>query len=420
MNQSQPQVFLSFGIAIAIGFLVGLQREFAKGLERRTIPAGERTFALMGLIGWLAAMAAHELEAPLAFFGVLLLFGIFTVASYLVSSQRGHVGLTTEMAELVTFLAGALCYWDYLILAAAIGIITTALLSLKIETDRFVQTLTRKDIFAALQFAVISAVILPVLPNQSFFPPPFDVLNPFKIWLMVVFISGISFLGYVAIKIVGTERGIGLTGFLGGVASSTAVTLSFSERSSRKPELSKAFAFAMMLAWTVMFSRVIIEVGVLSSELLKMIWVPIAAAGLTGLIYVIFLFYSHRKTESADVQIANPFDLGAAIKFGLIYGLTLLISRTAQVYFGDTGILLSSFVSGLADVDAIALSVTELSNTGGLSMTTASRSIVIATMANTLSKGGIALVSGSVALRKALWPGIILMLVVGISLAFLL
>jgi uncharacterized membrane protein (DUF4010 family) len=418
MNQSQ--LFLRFGIAIAIGFMVGLQREFAKGIDRRTIPAGERTFALMGLIGWLGAMAADQLNASLAFFGVLLLFGVFTVSSYLVNSRRGHVGLTTEMAELITFLAGALCYWNYLILAAAIGIITTALLSLKIETDRFVRALTRKDIFAALQFAVISAVILPVLPNKSFLLPPLDVLNPYKIWLMVVFISGISFLGYVAIKVVGTEQGIGLTGFLGGIASSTAVTLSFSERSSHRPELSKAFAFAIMLAWSVMFSRVLIEVGVLHMALLKLIWIPISATGLTGLIYVVFLFFSHRQAEAADVKMTNPFDLGAAIKFGLIYGLVLLISRSAQVYFGDTGFLISSFISGLADVDAVALSVAELSNSGGLGMTTASRAVVIAAMANTLSKGGIALASGSAALRKALWPGIVLMLVVGISLTFIL
>ncbi len=417
---NQTQLFLRFGIAIAIGFMVGLQREFAKGIDRRTIPAGERTFALMGLIGWLAAMAADQLNASLAFFGVLLLFGVFTASSYLVNSRRGHVGLTTEMAELITFLTGALCYWNYLILAAAIGIITTALLSLKIETDRFVRALTRKDIFAALQFAVISAVILPVLPNKSFLPPPLDVLNPYKIWLMVVFISGISFLGYVAIKVVGTEQGIGLTGFLGGIASSTAVTLSFSERSSHKHELSKAFAFAIMLAWSVMFSRVLIEVGVLHVALLKLIWIPISATGLTGLIYVVILFFSHRQAEATDVKMTNPFDLGAAIKFGLIYALVLLISRSAQVYFGDTGFLISSFISGLADVDAVALSVAELSKSGGLGMTTASRAVVIASMANTLSKGGIALASGSAALRKALWPGIVLMLVVGISLTFIL
>jgi uncharacterized membrane protein (DUF4010 family) len=416
MNQSQ--LFIRFSIAIAIGFMVGLQREFAKGLDRRTIPAGERTFALMGLIGWLAAMVADQLNASLAFFGVLVLFGVFTVSSYLVNSRRGHVGLTTEMAEMITFLTGALCYWNYLILAAAIGIITTALLSLKIETDRFVRALTRKDIFAALQFAVISAVILPVLPNRSFLPPPLDVLNPYKIWLMVVFISGISFLGYVAIKIVGTEQGIGLTGLLGGIASSTAVTLSFSERSSRKPELSQAFAFAIMLGWAVMFSRVLVEVGVLNIELLKLIWIPIAASGLAGLIYVIFLFFSHRQVETADVKMTNPFDLGAAIKFGLIYAFILLISRTAQVYLGDTGFLISSFIAGLADVDAIALSVSELSKTGGLSMTTASRAVVIAAMANTLSKGGIVLAGGSAALRKALWPGIVLMLAVGIGLTF--
>ena len=257
----QTQLFLRFGASLAIGFLIGVQREFAPRGQKGEIVAGERTFALMGLVGCLAAMAADQLDSSLAFFGVILLMGIFSAVAYFIDAWRGHVGLTTEVAIVVTILLGALCYWGYLVLAVALGIATTALLYLKLETDRFVLSLTREDIFAALQFAVISAIILPILPNESFFPPPFDVLNPFKIWLMIVFISGISFLGYVAIKVVGPEQGIGLTGFLGGIVSSTAVTLSFSERSSREPDLSRSFALAIMIAWTVMFARVLVEVG---------------------------------------------------------------------------------------------------------------------------------------------------------------
>jgi len=416
----QTQLFLRFGAAIAIGFLIGLQREFAMGGKGKEIVAGERTFSLMGLVGALAAMAADQLDAPIAFVGVIFLVGIYFAVAYFIDAWRGHVGLTTEVAMLVTVLIGALCYWGHLTLAVAIGIATTTLLSLKFETDQFVRALTNEDIFAALQFAVISAIILPVLPNESFLPPPFDVLNPFKIWLMVVFISGISFLGYVVIKFIGPEQGIGLTGFLGGIVSSTAVTLSFSERSTRQPELSRPFALAIMIAWTVMFSRVLIEVGVLNSALLGVVWVPLVAAGGVGLLYGIYLFLSQRSAEKGDVQFSNPFDLGSAIKFGLLYGVVLLVSRAAQMYFGDTGILISSLVSGVADVDAITLSMAELSNTGGLDLGTASRAIVVATMSNTMVKGGIALMGGSAVLRKALLPGIILMTVVGIGVAFLL
>ncbi len=412
------QLFLRFGASLAIGFMIGLQREFATRGEDQEIVAGERTFALMGLVGALAAMAADELQSPLAFIGIILLLGIFSAVAYFIDAWRGYVGLTTEVAIVVTVLIGALSYWGYLVLAVALGIATTMLLSLKLETDRFVRALTREDIFAALQFAVISAIILPVLPNVSFLPQPFDVLNPFKIWLMVVFISGISFLGYLAIKLVGPEQGIGIIGFLGGLVSSTAVTLSFSERSSREPGLSRQFALAIMVAWTVMFVRVLIAVGVLNRQLLSVVWMPLAAAGVVGMLYAIYLFFSQRVAERGMVQFSNPFDLKSAIKFGLLYAVVLLISRTAQMYLGDTGLLLSALVSGIADVDAITLSMAELSSAEGLDVHIASRAIVVATMSNTAVKGGIALMGGSVALRRALWPGILLLASAGVSVAF--
>ena len=265
-----------------------------------------------------------------------------------------------------------------------------------------------------------AAIILPILPNEAIFKPPFDVLNPYKIWLMVVFISGISFLGYVAIKIVGPQQGIGLTGLLGGLVSSTAVTLSVSERSNREPQLAKPFALAITVAWTVMFARILVEVGVINKALLGKIWLPIVVAGAIGLLYCLYLYFSQRTTEKGDIKFSNPFDLKSAIKFGLLYGLVLLISRVAQMYLGDTGIYLSSIVSGAADVDAIALSMSELSRSGGLDLDTASNAVILAAMSNTAVKGGIALFGGAVTLRKPLLPAIILMLVAGLSLAFLL
>ncbi len=412
-------LFLRFGVALAIGFLIGLQREFAHGGSERDIIAGERTFALFGLSGAVAAMIADELNSSLAFIGIILVLGAFITAAYLVDARKGQVGLTTEVAIVIAITAGALAYWGYLSLALAIGIATTVILSIKLETDRFARSLTREDISAALQLAVISAIVLPILPNESFFPPPFDVLNPFKIWLMVVFISGISFLGYVAIKIVGPEQGIGLTGFLGGLVSSTAVTLSFSERSKQEPELSKPFALAITVAWTVMFARVLVEVGVVYQPLLKFVWLPITASGVVGLLYCAYLFFSQRTAEKADVEFSNPFDLLSAIKFGLLYGLVLLISRAAQMYLGDAGLYISSIISGVADVDAITLSMAELSRNDLIEMPKAALAIVLATLSNTTIKGGIALAMGGKALRKPLSLGIGAILIVGIGTALL-
>jgi uncharacterized membrane protein (DUF4010 family) len=309
----QTALFCRFGVALAIGFLVGLQREYAHGGSDRQIFAGERTLALMGLVGCAAAMAADVLASPWPFVGILLAMGTLITVAYFVTARRGGVGLTTETAALLTVIVGALCYWGHLGLAVAIGVATTVLLSLKMEMDVFVRRITREDVYATLKFAVITAIVLPVLPNQSLGPPPLDVLNPYKIWLMVVFISGISFLGYVLVKVVGSRQGIGLTGLLGGMVSSTAVTLSFAQRSQREAELAKPFALAITVAWTVMFSRVVVEVAALNGALLRVLWLPMAASAAVGLAYGVYLYFSQRTDEEGEVVFSNPFELGPAV-----------------------------------------------------------------------------------------------------------
>lgn len=413
------QLFLRFGAALAIGFSIGLQREWAHGGIGKTIPAGERTFALLALSGCLAAMASDQFSQPLIFFGLLLSVGLLVVVGYYFEAGERRVGMTTEAAILITVLLGGLSYWGYLTLAVALGVATTLLLSLKLETDKLVEALTREDVFAALQFAVISAIVLPVLPNESLLPPPFDVLNPFKIWLMVVFISGISFLAYVLIKLMGSERGVGVTGFLGGLVSSTAVTLSMTQRSKKESRLSRAYAFAIMLAWAVMFPRVLIQIGVLNANLLREIWLPLSLAGIAGVAYALFLYVARRKLGTDRVKFSNPFDLPAALRFGLLYAFILLISRSAQLYLGDAGVLLASFLAGFADVNAIVLGLAELSASGGLNLEIAALGVVVAVMTNTLVKGGIVLTGGAPALRRAIWPGLVLVLVVGLGVVLL-
>lgn len=416
----QASLFYRFGAALVIGILVGLQREYSQDSPDKEMFAGVRTFALMGLVGCTAALVAEVLASPWAFTGILLLLGTFIAVAYFISAWRGEVGLTTEVAALVTVLAGALCYWGYLALAAAIAVATTVLLSLKLEMETFARRLTREDVYATLKFAVITAIVLPVLPNRTFGPPPLDVLNPYNIWLMVVFISGISFLGYVLIKVVGSRHGIGLTGLLGGLVSSTAVTLSFTQRSQEEPELAKPFALAITVAWTMMFARILIEVAVLNRRLLGVLWIPIVAAGAVGLAYCVYLYFSQRTDQEGDVALSNPFELGPAVKFGLIYAAILVFSKAAQTYLGDPGVYLSSVVAGLTDVDAITLSMAELSHaTGSVDLNTAARAIVLAAMSNTAVKGGIVLTSGAPALRRALFPGFVLILAIAIGVAFL-
>ena len=412
-------LFYRFGAALAIGLLIGLEREHAAARAQEKIFAGVRTFPLLSLAGCMALLLSENLGSPLPFGIITALVGILVAVTYAISARQGQIGMTTEIAAVVAYLLGALCYTEQFALAAALTVVTMVLLSLKLEMRALAAKLSQEDIYATLKFAVITAIVLPVLPNRTF--GPLDVLNPYKIWLMVIFISGISFLGYLLIKIVGPRQGIGLTGLLGGLVSSTAVTLSFSQRSTREKTLARPFAMAIMVAWTVMFARILVVVSALNRPLFGVLWLPLLIAGVVGLGYCGYLALAQRTRETGDVDFANPFELGPAVKFGLLYAAILLIAKAAQLYLGNTGVYLSSIVAGLTDVDAITLSLSQLSSGGAsaLDLVTAARGIVFACISNTAVKGGIVLASGSRELRRALLPGFVAMLGATLAVAFL-
>ncbi|MFO8037004.1 MAG: MgtC/SapB family protein [Anaerolineales bacterium] len=414
-------LILRFGSALLIGVLIGLQREYAYGDPSGGLFAGARTFALMSLFGATAAFLSDVLGATSIFVGMSAVLALMVIVAYFIgATNRGEVGLTTEVAALVTILIGAVCYAHSVEFATALGVLVTVLLAIKWEMRNLVQVLTREDVFATLQFAVITAIILPILPNKTYGPPPLDVLNPYKVWQMVVFISGINFLGYILIKIVGPKRGIGISGLLGGLASSTANTLSFSQRSNTQPELNKPFGVAIIIGWTIMFARVLVEVAVVNNRLLPMIWPSMVAMGAAGLIYSIYLYLSQAALDEEQMDVSNPFELAQAIKFGLVYAIVLVISKAAEVYLGEEGLYFSSFVAGLADVDAITLSVAGLSQgPGGISIATAKRAIILAAVANTVVKGGMVLSLGSKKLRWVVWPAFVVIILIGLVFAFI-
>ncbi len=408
--------FYRFAVALGIGLLVGIQRESAYTNHEKRIFAGVRTFALISLAGYTAALISNQVNSALPFVGIILVLGTLMAINYHTDVTAGKPGLTTEVAVLIVFAIGAMCYWDFILLAAGLGVSVTVLLSLKHEFRSFTLAITKEDVYATLQFAVISLIILPVLPNQTFdVVPPFDILNPHRIWLMVVFTSGISFLGYIMIKINEVQRGIALTGLLGGIASSTAVTLSFSQRSRTNEELARPFSLAIIVAWTVMFIRVLIIVFALERSLVQNIIMPIGVVTLVGLGYCVFLFLRQRSAVSDDLQFVNPFELGPALKFGAIFAVVLVVARAAQLGFGNVGVYISSFISGLVDVDAIAFTMIDLvTGSTQLDPVVGSRAIVIAALSNTLFKGSFALITGSRNLRRALLPGLLLILGAGI------
>ncbi|MFN2221908.1 MAG: MgtC/SapB family protein [Candidatus Promineifilaceae bacterium] len=414
------ELLLRFGIALLIGVLIGLEREYARLREEVKAFAGIRTFPLIALLGCSAALLT-DLTGGWAFGVTLFSLGVLIAIAYAVDARQGRVGLTSEVASTMVFVCGALVYWDYLDLAAALAVVTFGFLTLKPQLHGLAQRVSSEDLYATLKFAAISLIILPVLPNQTYGPPPFDAFNPYKTWLMVVFISGISFLGYVLIKVIGPRRGIGLTGLLGGLASSTAVTLSFSERSQDHPDLARPFALAITLAWTVMFGRVIVEVAVLNQALLAVLWLPMAAGMAAGFVFCFYYYLLQRTHDESEVKVSNPFELGSAIKFGALYAIVLVVAKVAQYYFQDTGLYVASALAGLTDVDAITLSMAQLAgNEGQIALSTGARAVVLAVISNTVVKGGIAVTTGSRKLRQALLPPFLVMLITSAIVAFLL
>jgi len=417
MDGSLLDLFSRFGVALVIGLLIGLQREYAFQKDehppRVELLAGARTFPLISLLGAAVALLADLAQAPVLLAAVLLGVAILLGVAHYQRAQDAKIGLTTEVAAVIALVVGMLCTWGQLEIAAALGVGTALLLALKLETTSLAQTIDREDVFATLKFAVITGVILPVLPREGFGPPPFDVLIPYNVWLVVVLISGISFLGYVLVQLVGTRRGVGLTGLLGGLASSTAVTLSLAQRSRDAPSLARAFSMGVVLAWTVMFLRVLVEVAAVNSALLWVVGGPILAMMTAGSLYAGYLYTAEEPAmEEETPTLQNPFRLVPAITFGVLYAVILVATSAAQGAFGSTGIYATSLLSGLADVDAITLSMARLSGpSGDVDLRTAARAIVLGAAANTLLKGGIVVATGTRQIRTPILGGMAAILV---------
>lgn len=418
------------GVALATGMLVGLQRQYAGQNATRSgevegrptdLFAGARSFALVGGLGGLAAVLAAELDSIAIYVAAFAAVGVFAALGYWAMARGGDVGTTTELAIVVTFIAGTFAGRGEFQLAAAISVATTALLALKPYTRAFVDRIDERDVIATLQFAVLAALILPILPRDPIGDEPFDAASPFKIGLMVVFILGLSFIGYVSIKVVGARRGIPVTGLLGGIVSSTAVTLTMTERSKHSAGLVRTLTMAILLAWGVMYARVIIVAGVVNREMVDGLWLPIGLAGVATLAFAAYLWF--RRTggtdEGGDGEFSNPFSLGPAIKFGLLYGAVLIGSKALSMYLGDAGVYVGALASGATDVDAITISMAELSRgDGSVSNSTAANAVVLATASNTLVKGGLVWVGATSEMRRWIVPPVVGAIVLSIAATF--
>ena len=403
---------LRFGVALGLGLLLGLERERKRDAE--LLFGGVRTFALIALLGAIGAFMQRELNQGWLVIAAFVSLSALVIVSYATTAARGELGITTEVTALLAFTVGALCGWEKVGVASVVTVVCLLLLTLKDFLHRLARRVELADVEATLQFAVISVIILPLLPNQNFGPPPIDVINPYKIWLMVVLIAGLNFLGYLLVKVLGGEHGLVVTGILGGLVSSTAVTLSFSQRSRQEPAMSSAFVLAIVVAWTIMFLRVVVMVGVVYKDLAMDLALALGCMAAAGLVVSFFLWQRSKARETGVVTAgANPFELSEAIKFGLLFGIVTIVAKAAQTYLGAAGLYLAGALAGLTDVDAISLSMANLAQTNPDSSMIAARTIVIAVLSNTIVKAGMATFMGAPVLRRTILLATLLLLIAG-------
>ena len=378
--------------SIGIGLLVGLERE-----RNPQAKAGLRTFALVATLGSLCAVLASAFDSGWIVAAGLLLTGGVVAAAYLVdrATIADASGTTTVVAVLVVFGLGALIVTGERQLAVAVGVATTVLLYFKAELEGFSQKLTAQDLRTMLQFAVLSAVILPLLPNEPF--GPFGVLNPFELWLMVVLIAGVSLAGYVAWRLTLDRHGLWLTGLLGGLVSSTATTL-VAARQVREGAYSPAAGVVVaLLANMVMLVRVLGIVAVIRPALLPQIATVCVPALLAAAPAVIWRWRAAGTAHNETGEYRNPAGLRTALVFAAIYGAILVLTAWAQQYLGTRGVYGLAFVAGLTDVDAITLSVLRLQSGNAINPATAATAIGLAIAGNFVLKTALVFGAGGAA-----------------------
>jgi len=381
-------------IAVILGFIIGLQRTMSslyqnKGGENPFFFAGSRTFALIALLGFLSGWLAKSAPTIVTMVAFSVL-GLIILSYYLKTTLYRKMGMTTQVAAIITYLLGLMVYLHLEQYAIFIGILMIILLEIKPRLQRIEQNVTPSDIKATILLLAMTFLLLPVLPDEMI--GPYKLFNPYKTWLMAVIIAAISFVGYVAIKILGNKRGVLLTGLFGGLISSTAVSISLSQMYTTQKDYLNNFAAGIAMACTLMYLRVLFEAFVINKKVALILLLPYAAASLSGLIFV-YILYKNSKTATFDLEAVsttkNPLQLSEAIKFGILFGIIYGAISIVQNHYGNIGVYIISTLSGITDVDAITLSLSQLALDEKLTLQASAAGIVIASATNSLVKLGI-------------------------------
>lgn len=389
-------------LALGLGLIVGSERGWRErdGASGSRV-AGIRTFALVSLLGCLSGLLSEGLGVWIVAVMGLAVAILLAVAHWLDINNERDYGLTTVVAALVTWCLGLAVTQGLQTEAVAAAVVTAVVLHLKERMHQWLSRLSADEFRAILQLLVVSLVLLPILPNERL--GPWGALNPYNIWWMVVLIASLSLAGYFALKLIGTDRGILVTSIFGGLASSTATTLSLARlnRGLNRPRL---LAAGIVMACTIMFPRMLVIVAVVNRELLPALWLPIGAMFLVSAVVAILL-WRRSSAVSQGAASPQPFQLWPAVQFGLLIAGILLLSNAITHWFGEDKLWLVAVAAGLADVDAITLSLARMAH-GAISGDTAVFGIVLAGITNTLVKGGLALYAGGVVLGRYVWLGL--------------
>ena len=393
-----------FLTSLAIGLLIGLERE-----RNPSAKAGLRTFALVAVFGTLSALLSTKLGSPW-----LLIAGLLAVAGMIIAAYLNHPreesdpGTTTMVALMLCYGLGAMIWYGLAELAVMLAIGITALLYFKPELRGISQKLTRRDLVAVLQFSVLTFIILPILPNQSY--GPYGAFNPHQAWLMVVLISGISLAGYAALHVVGTRYGAPLLGFFGGLVSSTATTLIYARHGKSNQIMLSLAASVIVIASMVVLLRLLVVSAVVAYGALPSLLPMLIGGLLFGLIAALYSWRKMSKTTELYIpETSNPAELHTAIGFGLLYVVVLLGAAWMADIAGSQGLYAVALVSGLTDVDAITLSSLRLFNLGQLSEQQTVTAIALAFIANLAFKFGMVVFIGGWALARHVATGFVAM-----------
>lgn len=391
---SLPDV-LNLAASLAAGLLIGLERGWNKrALSEGSRVAGLRTFALSGLLGGLLVSLPGSVGVW-AFVGGIIGMAVLVAVAYRAEAKAtGDLSVTTAVAMLVTLVLGAIAASGAVALALAAAVVVAVLLDLKPTLHGWLRMIEHRELTAALQLLVLSVVILPNLPNVGF--GPYNALNPYQLWWAVVLIAGLSLAGHIAMRATGPDRGILWTGLLGGLASSTATTLALARYARQHPPLSEVAAAATLAACGVMYFRMVVLLVVIAPALLKTFGFSLAIAGVVLLTLGVWRWrqLSTITSNASQMEPMAAFDLGTALGFGAFLAVMAVLVPAAKEWFGSGGMYVLSALSGLADVDAILISLARVHDTDSAQMATTVIALGLATIANMVTKGLIALSAG--------------------------